>query len=111
MLIWKGLGILVPFVLGFVTFATLFAVHAVLGEEVSSGNWAVTIGVLMSGVACWFLGRHLHDPQNGKVLIDPESGGEVLLMPTHSLFFIKVEYWGILLGGLATFMMADQLLR
>jgi hypothetical protein len=38
----------------------------------------------------------------GKALIDPETGREVIISGVkHTLFFIRVEYWGIILGIIA----------
>ncbi len=38
---------------------------------------------------------------DGKILIDPETGEEVLLKSSHSLFFIPIKYWTYVFGALA----------
>ena len=42
------------------------------------------------------IGKHL-DKKEGRVLIEKETGKEVVLKAEHSLFFIKLEYWGYIL--------------
>lgn len=45
------------------------------------------------------MGAYLNRKQ-GKVMIEKETGREVILKPDHSFFFIRMEYWGPLLLAL-----------
>jgi hypothetical protein len=58
--------------------------------------WAQAVGLWVAGAACWFLGKYLHS-KPGRVLVDKATGQEVVLKPIHSLFFIKMEFWGPIL--------------
>lgn len=46
------------------------------------------------------LGKYINKP-DGKVYIDAETGEKVMFNKKHSLFFIKMEYWGPILGVIA----------
>ena len=62
----------------------------------SHHSWAQAAALGIAGAASWFLGRYLHG-KPGRVLIDKATGQEVTIRPVHSLFFIKLEYWGPIL--------------
>lgn len=98
MIIWRGFGIL-----ALVIVIITFAIGGELCRVISQNNnyyqqhsWPVTISLILAGIICWFLGKYLNRPQNGRVYIDKESGKEVQLRKVHTLFFIKIEYWGII---------------
>ncbi|COK33440.1 Uncharacterised protein [Streptococcus pneumoniae] len=55
---------------------------------------------IISGVMSWYLGKYINKP-DGKVYIDAETGEKVMFKKKHSLFFIKMEYWGPILGVIA----------
>ena len=95
---WRGGGVAV----------ILFAILAALVTNVFTSAlfhqdnyfqdhaWAQMFALWLAGAACWFLGRYLHS-KPGRVLIDKASGEEITIRPEHSLFFIKLEYWGPIL--------------
>lgn len=99
MLIWRGWGILAV-VIGFgALLATQFIVDAVAGRGTYSENSEQFAGpaVALAGLLVFFLGRWLNDPSRGRVLVDKETGQEIVDKPRNDLFFIPMEIWGALL--------------
>lgn len=47
----------------------------------------------------WYLGKYINKP-DGKVYIDTETGEKLCLTKTLAIF-IKMEYWGPILGVIA----------
>jgi hypothetical protein len=55
----------------------------------------ISLSLIASGIISWFLGRKLNQPV---LVLDPETQKEVLHKPYHSLFFIPMEYAGVILA-------------
>jgi hypothetical protein len=95
MIIWSGLGILIP---------VIVVIGMVVGGAVSAAagmpHFAVGIGLLAAALANWGLWKMIY-PKKPKVLIDPETGGQVVVKPKHGLFFIPAKAWTWLMGILA----------
>lgn len=107
MIIWSGLGFLVAvIVFGFSLMANLIS-DSISGNEIywKTHQWPLAVSLLCSSLACWFLGNFLRN-RKAKVLIDKETGEEVVLKPSHSLFFVPMPYWGpiLLVVGIAVLM-------
>jgi hypothetical protein len=69
MVVWTGAGI-----------------HERLGEG---------LAMIVSAAGIWFAGKALNDPAKARILIDPQSGQQVRVQKTHTLFWIKMEWWAI----------------
>jgi hypothetical protein len=63
-------------------------------DQISSCLWP--LGWLIAAGIVWRLGRSLNQRQ-GRVLIDPTTHEQFVLRSDHSLFFIKMEYWAIIM--------------
>ena len=97
-IVWRGAGAAVfifgiLFALG-VNIATSVWFHQTNYFQTHSGAQAISLW--FTSVCCWFLGRYLHS-RPPKVLIDKQTGAEVIQRPIHDLLFIKLEYWGLIL--------------
>ncbi|MBK1809937.1 hypothetical protein JHL18_04685 [Clostridium sp. YIM B02505] len=92
MLIWKGYGFL-----AFLFFLTSFLiVELAVGETFYRAHrWLDFFAFVITALFCYFVGKKLNN-NKGKVYIDKKTGEEVLIKTTHSLFFIKMEYWGFI---------------
>jgi hypothetical protein len=96
MIIWRGWGILVPIIP-----VVLWLFVPQLFESIMSPD-AYTeyfrhisaFSILLGALTIWFLGRKLNCSE-GRTLVNEETGEKVLLKPTHSFFFINLEYWAI----------------
>jgi hypothetical protein len=93
--IWRGWGILVV-VYAFVA----FVVGTIIGNSVGAGIRAgVAVGVceVIAGIAVWFTGIRLNRGGD-RMLIDPKTGTEVRVRRSHTLFWIRMEYWAPVLA-------------
>lgn len=91
MIVWSGMGILViPLVI--VTVAVFFIGAEAVGLHPFAG---MLVGFLLAAPLTWMLGQKLNGPDTARTLVDPQTGGTVLLKRNHSLFFIPVQYWAI----------------
>ena len=97
MLIWKGLGILVPL---FVVLSLILAVPFT-GD---AAKYGLAFSQLVAAAAIWWTGRALN-ARPGRLLHDPQTGETVELKATHSFFFIKMEYWAVLVVSLGVAML------
>lgn len=87
MIIWKGFGILVP----------LIAIFGIVVGTVVAGMFGFAemglgIGLGLAAIGNFFIWKAIN-AQPGKVLVDPQTGEQVMLKPTHSLFFIPAGFW------------------
>lgn len=101
MIIWQGLGFLaalIPFVL--LVLLSLF-------DKSNTFTYGNEIVLAISAIAVWLVGKKLNGTK-GKVLIDPETKQEVLLKNKHTMFWIPMEWFGVLLGALALFVFSKH---
>lgn len=100
MIIWKGRGILIPvFALlglfaGGMLAGTLALVLGKEGEE-SPGSWvtAVTLWGAVGGL--WLFAKTLGKGKQ-EYLIDPQTGRQVVLSTSHTLYFIPPTVWAVI---------------
>src|SRR3954451_23368859 len=98
MIIWSGLGFLVA-VIGFgCLLATEFLVEAAFHDDryYQAHGWPKSVAFAVAAVIVGIVGRWLNRRQ-GKVLIDPETGREVVVGRRNTFFFIPMEYWAPIL--------------
>lgn len=95
-IVWSGLGFFVPIV-GFI---------CLLLDARIPNSWPhsvqIVAGIVVAfagGYGLWQWGRMLNG-QPGRVLVDPQTGEQVRLVKKHDLFWIPVQYWGIVLAVL-----------
>lgn len=97
-IIWNGWGILtiliVVLVSGLVTMALDLALTA-MGATEGFERTAFAIGLFAAAAVNWYAGKHFNDAP-GRELVDPKTGQLLVLKPRHDLFFIKMQYWSVL---------------
>lgn len=95
MIIWSGLGILIPIVaiLGIITGTVMTGIlgHPAIGPG---------LGIGLAALGNWGLWKLVY-PKQPKILIDPQTGQQVVMKPSHSLFFIPARAWTWILAILA----------
>jgi len=98
MIIWSRLGVLVAvFVFGFSLIANLLTDHYTGSEDYwNVHNWPLGVSLLVSGLLSWAVGSWLASAKT-KTFIDKETGEEIAVSPSHTLFFIKMHWWGPIL--------------
>lgn len=98
MLIWSGLGFLVALI----TFFSLFLTQKVVGEIFSDpqyysvNGWPKLLGFLVAAGVTYLLSLRF-SRNKGRVLIDKVTGKEVVFKRRHTLFFIDIKYWPLIL--------------
>ena len=60
--------------------------------------------MFISVIFSWVFGKKWNS-NNQKILIDKETGKKVLLKGNHSLFWIPMQYWSVILGVLGIIIM------
>ena len=104
MIVWKGWGLmalLIPF------FCTLFvgtAVDFIYGIHFyRSSDWAMPLVLALSSVIVFYLGYKLNT-KPGRIVIDIETNEKIELKSTHSMFWIPLQYWAVLIMAFSLLM-------
>jgi hypothetical protein len=106
MVIWNGLGFLVALIGIAVLVLTEYFSESITGDPqfYQAHRWVILVGMLIAAALTFGLHRLLQR-QKPRIVIDKESGREVSLLPTHSLFFIPVKWWPAVFVALGFAMM------
>ena len=94
-IIWKGYGFLVPFIAVAIVGVVSVVFWSLFPKTVFIGP---CLGCFLAAAAIWIIGNKFNSPAKNRVLIDKQTGQEILFKPDHSLFFIKMQYWAFLVG-------------
>ena len=65
--------------------------------------WSLTLVVAVAGLFCVGMGMHARFSP-ARLVFDPATGRERFKRPSHSAYWIRAEYWGLLYLGLAAWM-------
>ena len=99
MIIWQGFGVialLIPILVSVLTEASL---DGAFGKGYYAAHpLALTLSLLISAVIVWFVGARLNNAP-GRVLVDPESGQKVELKKRHTLFWIPMQWFGLVIAA------------
>jgi len=69
--------------------------------------WPAGVGLALSGAFCVALGLHgRFSPP--RLILERQTGRELIRRPVHSLYWIRAEYWGIVFLGLGILMLTMQ---
>ncbi len=108
MLIWKGYGILVLVIAFLINLLFNFVLDATFYKGFYVGHkWPASVAMCLSAIIIWFLGKRLNK-DNERVLVDPKTGETVKLTRTHSLFWIKMEYWAPIMLALTVWQFVNS---
>ncbi|MDR1371311.1 MAG: hypothetical protein LBJ72_14500 [Dysgonamonadaceae bacterium] len=89
MVIWSGRGIIPVLVF----FLFLVVCNFIFPEE--HWDYGVVSSLFATGIFCWYFGNKWNNKEQ-RVLIDEQTGKKFILKNNHSLFWIPVQYWGII---------------
>lgn len=104
MIIWKGWGILALLIPLVISVAVGAGVDYYYGENFyKNSTWAMPIVLGFSAIIVFFVGRKVNN-KLGRILIDPENNEEIELKTTHSMFWIPLQYWGIIILAISIWM-------
>jgi hypothetical protein len=101
MIIWQGAGFIVAVIAFAMLVLTELSIESLFADEkyYQTHGWPKLLALALAGFIVLLIGKYLNR-RGGKVLIEKETGKEVVLKSRHSLFFINVEYWGYILIAL-----------
>nr|WP_297919279.1 hypothetical protein [uncultured Allomuricauda sp.] len=95
MIVWSGRGFLSILIL----VATLFLCFLVLPDEYSDYGFVIT--AFVTGIFSWFFGKKWN-LQNERIVIDEKTGQKLKIKNNHTLFWIPMQYWGVIFSVLGT---------
>ena len=105
MIIWSGLGFVVPLI--FIAVGVLFVVLFPQGNgDISNIAIYLTLTAIF-----WPLGTWMQNRSKGKTYIDKETGQEVVVRASHTFFFIPIKYWSFLTAGLTIVMVVKYFVK
>lgn len=90
MIIWSGRGLMPLLLIGI---TLLFSAQLLPAEYL---NYSFILSFFLSGLVSWYFGKRWNKI-NGQTVTDKSTGRETILIREHSLFWIKMEYWGLIL--------------
>jgi hypothetical protein len=97
MIIWRGLGWLIPIIFIAVLVLSQWGLDAALGENYYTQNdWPKMFAISLVVVCIAALGYFLNHKK--RVIIVDEATGKSQKEPSHTLFFIPIEYWAIIIS-------------
>ncbi|MFS0874027.1 hypothetical protein [Paenibacillus xylanilyticus] len=89
MILWKGWGIL-----GIIFPVVVAGLLASLGFTDENARWYYFIGLALSAILIWFIGKHLNKDKD-EVFTHEKTGQRYKLGNRHTLFFIPLQYYAI----------------
>lgn len=96
MLIWCGYGFFIPLLVFAILISLPLIIDPILGNHFSAENhWVTFLGLTFAGIILWFMGNALNAPKDE--YYSHKTGETLVLRDNHSLYFIKMEYWGVIL--------------
>jgi hypothetical protein len=101
MIVWSGRGFLSLLIL----FIAIFLFIPVLPENYIIQSFVIPL--YMAAIFSYFFGIRWN--KTLRVYIDKETGKEIKFRNNHGLFWINMEYWGILFPLLALVMLSQSL--
>ena len=100
LVVWRGLGWLVPVIVFGALILSQLSVDAVYGEGFYTANgWPKQAAFVVAALSVGLLGFVLNHVKR-QILVDDETGEALGKAPSHSLFFIPIEYWSIIVLAL-----------
>jgi hypothetical protein len=86
-----------------IAFVAALAAGAV--AEATGGDTTTLIGLFLipAGAITWFLGKRMNRNAE-RTLVDPNTGEPVVIRNHHTLFFVRVEWWGPIMAVLGIFL-------
>ena len=89
----------------------IFFLYVVIETVFTGSEDLSSLGVIfclaLSSYLLWIIGKRLNKKRR---LIDPETNEEVILIHNHSLFFIKIQYWGLIFGIASVLLFITELI-
>jgi hypothetical protein len=109
MLVWKGWGLMA---LGIPLLCSLLieaALNSLYGDNYyKTSDWEMPLVLIVSALFVYSFGTHMNN-KPGRILIDPENNETVELKRTHSMFWIPLQYWSVIIIAVSIWMYLDNI--
>jgi hypothetical protein len=102
MIIWTRLGFLGLLIPVLLSVAVKKIADAFWGLGHFSSNQTMGLAFIIGTPIVWFLGKKLNS-KNPRELIDPKTNERVLIKEAHTIFWMPMEYFAVILCGLGVF--------
>ncbi len=109
MIVWKGWGImalLIPLVCSLLVEAVVDYTYVI--DFYKSNDWAMPLVLALSSIIVFSLGRTLNS-RPGRIVIDIETNEHIELKKTHSMFWIPLQYWAVIIMALSIWMYIENI--
>ncbi|WP_420582689.1 hypothetical protein [Reichenbachiella sp.] len=103
MIIWSGRGILTPLIL----VGSILLLISISSEKV--GVYTFPLSILLAGALNFYLGKKWNNAR-GRIVVDEVTGERIELKSNHTLFWIKMEYWGVIFGVIGVMQLVTALM-
>jgi hypothetical protein len=105
MIIWRGKGIWVPFIIFLTSLCANMITNAAAGASYwSEHGWPFASALVVSGGLIWGLALML-GKKPPRVLIDAETGEKIEIGDAGELFFLPMKWWGPITSGIGFFVL------
>jgi len=101
MIVWSGRGILIVLVF----FASMFLGNVIFPDNMT--DYVFAFAVLLSAIFSWFAGT-AWNKNNEKFVTDDKTGQKIVIRDSHGLFWIPMQYWGIILTVLSIIILSKN---
>ena len=97
MIIWRGWGIIVFFVV----FASSLVAQVLTNTLTGSGaywkehGWPFACALACSGAVIWLIDQRLSRGRD-RTLVDVQTGERVVIRRAHDFFFLRLRWWGVI---------------
>ena len=103
-IVWQGLGFLGVVI----PVGLIILVNLVFGKGFSENTPYLTeLILILSAISIWFVGKHLNG-MPGKELVDPKTNEVVVLKPRHSLFWIPLQWFSVVILAISVLVLSKH---
>ena len=97
MVIWSGFGWVVPVI----AIACLLLGNVIIGDSWSGNTWAQAGALLATAALTFAFDRFFLAKRADRTLMNKETGEDVVIRKSDSLFFIPIRFWPLVLVAIA----------
>jgi len=93
MIVWQGFGFIVA-VIGFGSLVLAEYLTRTFKDQYyyQEHGWPKLVAFWLAAGVVWLIARY-YDTRPGKVMIEKDTGREIVVRRNHSLFFLPMRYW------------------
>jgi predicted membrane metal-binding protein len=98
MIVWSGRGIfsILVLIVTFVLCAIIFPNDKM--------DYGIVTSLFVTAIFSWVFGKKW----NNLLFIDEETGQKIIIKSNHGIFWIKMQYWGIIFGIIGIIILAQN---